>query len=109
LISTVPGGQLYVQGTVYAPTGGLDVNGRPDDPVRFNRGIIARTVAFSPGNGGAPDGVGVTAGGAFDRFVILDASVNGRVRVSTSVSFDDVDAFLQNRLPNISYNSWDVK
>jgi hypothetical protein len=108
VLSTVAGAQLYVQGTVYAPTGGLDVNGRPDDPVRFNRGIIARTVVFRPGNGGAPDGV--TAGGAFDRFVVLNATVNDNPRLATSVSFGDVQAFLEQRLlPNITYNSWDVK
>ncbi len=108
VLSTVAGAQLYLQGTVYAPTGGLDVNGRPDDPVRFNRGIIARTVVFRPGNGGAPDGV--TAGGAFDRFVVLNATVNDNPRLAASVSFDDVQAFLEQRpLPNITYNSWDVK
>jgi len=107
MLSTVPGSELYVQGTVYAPTGGLDVNGRPDDPVRFNRGIIARTVVFRPGNGGAPDGV--TAGGAFNRFVTLNARVNGNLRLAASVSFDDVQAFLEQRMPKIAYTSWDVK
>jgi hypothetical protein len=107
VVSTVPGAQLYVQGTVYAPTGGLDVNGQPTDPVRFNRGIIARTVVFRPGNGGST--AGVTAGGAFNRWVVLNANVNGHLRVATTVTFDDVQAFTQQRAPAITYNNWDLK
>jgi hypothetical protein len=107
LVSTVPGAQLYVQGTVYAPKAGLDVNGQPDDPVRFNRGIIARTVVFRPGNGGAP--AGVTAGGAFNRFVVLNATVKTNPRLVASVSFDDAQAFVEQRPPKITYNGWDVK
>jgi hypothetical protein len=107
LVSTVPGATLYVQGTVYAPTGGLDVNGQPNDPVRFNRGIVARTVVFRPGNGGST--AGVTAGGAFNRWVVLDASVNANLRVATTVIFDDVQAFIEKRLPTITYNNWDLK
>jgi hypothetical protein len=109
LVSTVPGAQLYVQGTVYAPTGGLDVNGQTTDPVRFNRGIIARTVVFRAGNGGF--GPGVTAGGAFNRWVVLEARAgpNLNLRVATTVMFDDAQAFVQKRLPAITYNNWDVK
>jgi hypothetical protein len=111
VLSTVAGAGLYVQGTVYAPTGGLNVNGRPDDPVRFNGGIIARTVVFRPGNGGASNGLGVTAGGGFDRHVVLTARVNGNetIRVAVSVSFDDVGAHLDRLPPKITYNNWDIK
>ena len=38
-----------------------------------------RTVVFRPGNGGAP--AGVTAGGGFDRYVVLKAFVNANLRV----------------------------
>jgi hypothetical protein len=109
VLSTEAGAALYVQGTVYAPTGGLDVNGRPDDPVRFDLGVIARTIVFQPGNGGAPPGV--TAGGGFDRNVVLNARVNGNetIRVTTSVSFDDVQGHLDGLPPKITYNNWDIK
>jgi len=110
VLSTAPASaaSLYVHGTVYAPTGALDVNGRPDDPVRFDRGIIARTVSFEQGSGGAPPGA--TAGGAFNRDVVLEASVNEKLRLVTSVSFDDVQAFIENKpLPQITYNNWDYK
>jgi hypothetical protein len=108
LLSTLSGASLYVQGTVYAPTGGLDVRGQPSDPVRFNKGIIARTVVFRPGSGGAPDGV--AAGGGFDRFVTLNASVHGNLQITTSVTFDDVQAYLDDdSSPKITYNNWDTK
>jgi hypothetical protein len=107
LLRTRPGAQLYVQGTVYAPTGGFDVNGEPTDPVRFDRGIIARTVVFRPGSGGAP--AGVVAGGGFDRFVDLEATAEGTLRLATSVSFDDAQAVVEDRLPRITYIRWDIK
>jgi len=112
LLSASPGAAVYMQGTVYAPTGGVDIAVQPtdpNDPVRFNRGLIARTVVFRslPGGGGGPKVV--TAGGAFDRFVTLNASVKGQRRIATTVEFGDVRGHLDNQPPRVTYNSWDVK
>jgi hypothetical protein len=108
LISSAQGAALYVQGTVYAPTAGIDVFAQPTDPVAFNRGVIARMIVFR-GHPGGTGPEGVTAGGAFNRFVTLNATVNNHLRISTSVSFDDVQALLTGEPPKITYNTWEVK
>jgi hypothetical protein len=105
VLSTDPGATLVVDGTVYAPTGIVEVQDTSSQ-VTFNQGLIARTVLFHSG-GSAPF---VTAGGGFDRYVILTATVGGTQRVTTSLTFGDVAAYLRGDPtdPSITYNTWDT-
>lgn len=72
-LSTTPGSTLYLQGTVYAPLGRVDVVTADGDPVQLNRGLIARDIVaeIHPGNG-ASHAFGL---GRPDRLVLLTASV----------------------------------
>jgi hypothetical protein len=105
VLSTDAGATLVVDGTVYVPTGIVEVQDTSSQ-VTFNQGLIARTVLFHSG-GSAPF---VTAGGGFDRYVILTATVGETQRVTTAVTFGDVAAFLRGDPtdPSITYSTWDT-
>lgn len=84
-------GSLYVQGTVYAPLGRVNITTATGDPVQFNRGVIARDIAgaIHPGNGSAnPFGLGRP-----ERLALLIAEVledsNWVPRIESLVRFND--------------------
>jgi hypothetical protein len=109
-LSNDPGAQLYVQGTIYAPLGRIDIATASGDPVQLNRGVIARDIigAIHPGNGSAnPFGIGRP-----DRLALLTAEVstNGvdwTPTIESLVRFDDNVATSTTR-GRVTYLSWHV-
>ncbi len=110
LLTPAPSGsntKLMLQGTVYAPTVGVDITTGVGDPILFNRGLIARNITFRlhPGNG-SPSVNGAGAGA--NRFVVFTASIGGRVVTKSLVEFDDTTDITQPG-SSIDFLSWDVR
>lgn len=90
-LSTTGGSTLYLQGTVYAPLGRVDIVTADGDPVQLNRGVVARDIVaeIHPGNGSS-HAFGL---GRPDRLVLLTVSVQvGAIwvpRLESLVSLDD--------------------
>jgi hypothetical protein len=104
------GGMLFVQGTVYASLGRVDITtASSGDPVQLERGVIARDIAGSihPG-GGAANLFGI---GIAQRAALLTAQVliNGswKSTISSLVTFDDNVALGTTRA-SVKFLSWRV-
>ncbi|HEY2812909.1 MAG TPA: hypothetical protein VGJ03_05560 [Acidimicrobiales bacterium] len=109
LITTGAGANLFVQGTIYAPTAGLDITTAIGDPILLNRGVIARNVVFRIHPGGGSSSINGSVGPS-DRFVLLTAKVNGHQRLTTLVEIHDFDD--QNNFApgdSVTYLTWDVR
>lgn len=76
-LSNASGGQMYIQGTVYAPLARVDVVTATADTVQLNRGVVARDIIaeIHPGNGSSH----AFSLGDADRLVLMtvDVQVNG--------------------------------
>ena len=109
-VSNDPGALLYVQGTVYAPLGRVDITTASGDPVQLNRGVIARDIrgAIHPGNGSAnPFGIGRPKRLALLTAEVSTDGVHWTPRLESLVRFDDNIATGTTR-GRVTYISWHV-
>jgi len=114
-------GAIFLQGTLYAPLAFVELATGVGDPVRFNRGVVARSIDFlaHPGNGT----FNLAGLGLPDRYVLFRASIScmgvcgpfqsdGKLRLTSLVHFDDAELdSMGNPIPgsNVTFLSWEVE